>query len=211
MKKTNLKKAAIGLLFSVLSIKVSAMPRDYAFSIYGKTAQKYFAALPKLDAKTAYAENPIDKNGNTIDVLNIVIQGQQINSILCHQVGEQTYACEASTLWFNQQNIYAFRFTKVPQTIALPAPCGGTAELIDKGAEYNLIVTGTLCSNLDTNYEHRKMSEEFSNYHTTVHISKGISGDHVVTISSNRYQETNGESGDAVRMSLYVPGVNESN
>ncbi|MGZ3773223.1 MAG: hypothetical protein ACXVCY_02350 [Pseudobdellovibrionaceae bacterium] len=206
MKKT---KVAISFLLSMLSMKAHAMrQQDYAFSIYGNAAQEYFKALPKVDANSAYAQNPTDKNGNTIDVLNIIIQGQQINSILCREVGEQTYACEARTDGFSQQKMNSFRFTKAPQSIALPSPCGGTAELIDKGAEYNLIITRTLCSNLDTNYEHKKMSGEFSTYHTTVHISKGIPGDHVVTVSSDQYQESNGGSGDSVKMSVYVNDVN---
>jgi hypothetical protein len=88
-------------LISALSITASAMPQDFAFSIYGEQAQHYFQALPKISDDAAYAENKSGPNGNTIDSLKIVIEGQQINSILCHQIGEQTFACEARTDWFS--------------------------------------------------------------------------------------------------------------
>ncbi len=88
-------------LISVLSATASAMPQDFAFSIYGEQAQQYFSVLPKLSDRSAYAENKSDSNGHTVDSLEIVIQGQQINSILCHQIGDQTFACEARTDWFS--------------------------------------------------------------------------------------------------------------
>jgi len=76
--------------------------KDYSFSIYGKKAVKYFNKLPKLNSKCAYIENKVDKDGNTDDNVKLVIQGQTINSILCVLVGEQTHACEASTLWISE-------------------------------------------------------------------------------------------------------------
>jgi hypothetical protein len=70
------------------------MPRDFAYSFYGKKAQTYFQLMTKNTTDCAYMEN---RAGET-ERIYLVIAGQKINSILCRQVGEQTFACEASTL-----------------------------------------------------------------------------------------------------------------
>ncbi|MGZ3743911.1 MAG: hypothetical protein ACXWRA_08665 [Pseudobdellovibrionaceae bacterium] len=82
---------------TLLTVQSFAMPQDYFFSIYGKNAKKYFDKLPRQTSTCAYIENAVDAQGNTLDTIKLEIQGQQINSILCHLIGEQTYACEAST------------------------------------------------------------------------------------------------------------------
>jgi hypothetical protein len=72
---------------------------DYFFSIYGAKAKAHFDQLPKLTASCAYAETEVDAKGNETDTLKMTIGGEKINSLLCRHIGEDTYACEASTLW----------------------------------------------------------------------------------------------------------------
>jgi len=90
--------ASIAILISANAFAMGN-DQDYFFSIYGDKAQSEFTKLPKLTDSCAYIENKVDANGNTVDTIKMVIQGQQINSVLCRQIGEQTFACEASTLW----------------------------------------------------------------------------------------------------------------
>lgn len=87
-------KLLITLAIGLAALQASAMPQDYFFSMYGNNAKKYFDNMPKSTSSCAYIEN---KDGET-EAIYLVIKGQKINSILCRQLGEQTYACEASTM-----------------------------------------------------------------------------------------------------------------
>src|SRR4051794_10157667 len=86
-------------LAALTGISAQAMPQDYFFPIYGAKAKALFDKLPKLTPNCAYAQNEVDASGNLVDSLKMVISHQQINSVLCQRVGEQAYACEATTLW----------------------------------------------------------------------------------------------------------------
>lgn len=111
-----------------------------------------------------------------------------------------------------EANLYEFKMNSAwgQQKVILPAPCGGSAELVDSGQEYNLIISGTVCSNFDSKYEHKKLFGEYPNYHITVHIGKWDVGNHPITVSSNAFQESGGGNGSAVTVLVYVSGNSQA-
>ena len=96
-----MKKLVVTLCVLMTAVNVFAMgsDQDYFYAMYGQNAKKHFDQLPKLTNSCAYIQNDTDANGNTVDSIKLVIQGNQINSIICRSLGEVTYACEASTMW----------------------------------------------------------------------------------------------------------------
>ncbi|MGZ3768594.1 MAG: hypothetical protein ACXVCP_02520 [Bdellovibrio sp.] len=95
-----MKKVILSLvLLSSVNALAMGHDQDSVYSIYGSKAKKYFNKLPKVTSSCAYIENDVTVDGNTVDKVDLKIEGQSINSILCQHIGEQTYACEASTLW----------------------------------------------------------------------------------------------------------------
>lgn len=96
-----MKQIALSLVLALSAANAFAMGgnNDYFFSIYGAKAKAQFDKLPKLTASCAYAQTEGDDKGNQTDTLKMTIGGEKINSILCRHIGEDTYACEASTLW----------------------------------------------------------------------------------------------------------------
>jgi hypothetical protein len=68
--------------------------RDYTASIYGKRAEKIFRLMPKLTSNCGYVQ--AEKPGDLGPSINALVKNQDINSIICMQVGEITFACEAS-------------------------------------------------------------------------------------------------------------------
>ena len=91
-----------GIAVCLISLSASAMGRnnDYSTSFYGAEAQKIFNASKKLTDTCTYVQANASAQGNLGDILNKLIGDKNINSVSCVHIGEQTYACEASTLWF---------------------------------------------------------------------------------------------------------------
>lgn len=84
----------------IFSAFASATSNDYSISFYGDTAQKIFQVSKKMNGSCSYVEaNDGDSLGKDVEKL---INDANINSVQCIFIGEQTYACEASTLWFSE-------------------------------------------------------------------------------------------------------------
>lgn len=98
-------KNLILILSCVASTGVFAMGanQDYSASVYGDKAQQILKLLPKLKDGCGYAQATVADQGDLGNkALNTLINDKNINSVLCMQIGESTFACEESTLWFSE-------------------------------------------------------------------------------------------------------------
>jgi hypothetical protein len=100
----NLSKAVLCLFVFGATTSVFAMSgeQDYSTSIYGKKAERLFNLLPKMKSACAYKQADSEKQGDLGPKVSAIVNDSNINSVLCMRIGESTFACEASTLWFSE-------------------------------------------------------------------------------------------------------------
>lgn len=93
-----MKFVIYALVIAATSSAFAMGQNDYSTPIYGHKAKKIFSLIPKLRAHCAYLEAGSEDQGNLGAKVNAIINDKNINSVQCKLVGEDTYACEASTL-----------------------------------------------------------------------------------------------------------------